>query len=525
MTIAIYQSIFSLILVGGFLSSTSLAATCSGGTIGDGICVDKTLCCSRFGWCGLGPDWCDEGNTASPPTPAAAPTITGSPPSPVPPTVPVILNDDSRMIAYMGNWHTCPTAAQLTQYTHVVLAFAVSYTWAPGKNQCDTQCNIATPPVCNNAPNDSLISDLHAAGKKIILSFGGAGMGGSWSSSQDDCWDYCFGKEEKVVSRLTEIIDDMNLDGIDIDYEYFYEDNQNGSGFTKGAQAQKFLTEITVGLRNSLPAGSIVTHAPMDSDLVPGKAFYKLLKDISGTLDFIMPQYYNGLVRPALDGVDESGFGQETSISLYSQLANDYFGGDATKIVFGFCIKDCSGTNSNANAVQAAAVMSELSSVYDCNGGAFFWVVNDDTNGSWSSQVNQVVQLNAGCAESNSPSTVAPSSFVVTTHPSAAPTKQPNQSPMAAPTKRTPNPSFAPTSKPSLRATTAPSNADGFEETKCCPPDFTGLRALDNCSKFFHCVGGAVVGPETSCGSGLLFDQKFMYCNWSDQVTCVPNVC
>jgi chitinase len=164
----------------------------------------------------------------------------------------------------MGNWQTCPTAEMYDAYTHVVIAFAVSYVWSPSMNICSTTCEIATPPVCENDPNPGLIQDLQAAGKKVILSFGGAGMGGSWIGDVNDCWEYCYGREAQVVNRLTQIVGEMGLDGVDIDYEYFHEDNQNGSGFTKGVEAQKFLREVTLGLRNSLDAlrpGMELTHA------------------------------------------------------------------------------------------------------------------------------------------------------------------------------------------------------------------------------------------------------------------------
>jgi hypothetical protein len=63
----------------------------------------------------------------------------------------------------------------------------VSYTWAASKNNCDAQCNIAsTVPICENANNQALVDQWRAAGKKVIFSFGGAGMGGSWSGRQ--CW-------------------------------------------------------------------------------------------------------------------------------------------------------------------------------------------------------------------------------------------------------------------------------------------------------------------------------------------------
>ena len=185
---------------------------------------------------------------------------------------------DNRMIAYVGNWQTCPSAEQLSQYTHIVIAFAVTYTWDPTKNICSATCEIADPPICNNAPNPALVQAMHDAGKKVILSFGGAGMGGSWAGDVNDCWEDCFGRETQVVNRLTQIVQDNNYDGIDIDYEYFYEDNQNGSGFTRGAEAINFLQTITTGLRTSLGPNAIITHAPMDADLIAGTAYYTMLQ-------------------------------------------------------------------------------------------------------------------------------------------------------------------------------------------------------------------------------------------------------
>merc|ERR1712157_164677 len=188
-------------------------------------------------------------------------------------------DEHSRLVAYLGNWQSCPTPEQYDQYTHIVIAFTVSYTWNPGKNSCSASCDIATPPVCNDAPNPGLIQEWKNAGKKVLLSFGGAGMGGSWAGDANDCWEYCFGKEDHVVDQLVGIVSDMDLDGVDLDYEYFYEDDQNNSGFTKGLEAQQFLSLVTTGLRQKLPTDAIIAHAPMDSDLVPGSAYFDILKN------------------------------------------------------------------------------------------------------------------------------------------------------------------------------------------------------------------------------------------------------
>merc|ERR1712194_24532 len=56
-----------------------------------------------------------------------------------------------------------------------------------------------------------------------------------------------------------------------------------------------------------------ITHAPMDSDLVPSNGFasqyFRILKDRRADLDFLMPQFYNGVTRPGLDGFDGTGAG------------------------------------------------------------------------------------------------------------------------------------------------------------------------------------------------------------------------
>jgi chitinase len=295
-------------------------------------------------------------------------------------------DNDSRLIAFLGNWQNCPSDAQLAKYTHIVVAFAVTYIYQVPKNICDQSCTIGAPvPVCNNDPNNELVAAWRAAGKKVILSFGGAGMGGSWDGDMNNCWDYCFGKEDWVVTQLTTIVENQRFDGLDIDYEYFYNTEEQ----------QTFISKVTTGLRASLPTGSIVTHAPMDSDLVAGKAYYEVLRGVSSSLSFLMPQYYNGITRPVLDGIAGQGVGSMSALSHYTNLVINMFNGDPTKVVFGFCISDCS--DSNANAEQAVMVMNDLKSSYPCNGGAFFWVAEHDSSGSWSTPVSEVIQSSSGC--------------------------------------------------------------------------------------------------------------------------------
>jgi len=298
----------------------------------------------------------------------------------------------------------------------MIIAFAVSYTWAEGGNNCDAQCNInPTVPICDNVNNQDLVDSWRAAGKKVILSFGGAGMGGSWSGDANNCWDHCFGKEEELSTALTTIVQNQNFDGIDIDYEYCYDIGGSQAGkcpqktekYTD-IKARNFLSSITSLLRQKLDAlgsGYEITHAPMDVDLLPNTEYYQILKAQSNNLDFIMPQFYNGITRPHVDGVDGTGAGSHSAISMFDDLANDMFDSEPNKVVFGFCISDCAGTGSNTDYNQAVQVMSDLKEYnngeFECNGGAFFWVALHDTGGTWSDAVYNEVGITTGCSGSN----------------------------------------------------------------------------------------------------------------------------
>ena len=415
-------------------------------------------------------------------SPVASPTNSPVSTPTMSPNSPVLAGSDSRLIAYLGNWQACPTLEETAKYTHIVIAFAVTYTWNPTKNQCSESCTIGSPvPICNNQNNQALVDSWKAAGKQVILSFGGAGMGGSWAGDVNDCWEYCYGKENSVISQLDTIVRAQNFDGVDIDYEYFYD----------STEAQHFLKTVTTGLRSTLPSGSIVTHAPMDPDLNKNTAYYNILKEVSSSLDFVMPQYYNGFTRPAIDGIDGTGSGSVSALSHYNNLVNDMFNGDATKIIFGFCISDCSGTGSNANAMQAATVMSDLRAHHSCNGGAFFWVAAHDTGGSWSQIVGNEILPYSGCSD-NSP---------VSPRPTMAPTVAQTSAPIS------------PTSPP-VPLTSAPTNSP--VQGVACPPEYTGLIPANDCTEFYQCVDGSLVSNiPIYCEEGLLYKtDEVCMCNF-----------
>jgi chitinase len=283
--------------------------------------------------------------------------------------------DDHRVVAFLANWQACPTADQLAAYSHVVIAFAVSYTWDPGGNICDESCTIMPVAGCAGTSLNDLVSDLHAAGTKVLVSFGGAGMGGTWEGTcgnMTKCWDYCLDRVESVATQLTDIVVAADLDGVDIDYEYcLHTPTHTG-----------FVEDLTTTLRERLDAAfpgehKLITHAPMDSELDSGDPYYEIVRNNADVIDFLMPQYYNGGLSPF------SPQGLAAIHDHYDLLVNDVYGGDASRVVFGYCIEP--GCNPVATQPEALEVIQQLDGWYPGNGGVFFWAhPNDD--GAWFSR-------------------------------------------------------------------------------------------------------------------------------------------
>lgn len=468
--------------------------------------------------------------TACPAVPVAP---SPSPPPPIPPTTTnaVSLTGDSRLIAYVGNWQPCPSPTQTDAYTHIVVAFAVTYTWSRDKNICNTECALApSVTVCGNGINQQLVNEWRAQGKRVLLSFGGAGMGGSWLSDNNNCWDYCFGKEEELSTALVDIMQNQGFDGIDIDYEYCYDkDNSRHSGCYQTTElytdtkAQTFLATLTELLRQKLDALGgqhyELTHAPMDVDLLTDSPYYLILQSLSSNLDFLMPQFYNGITRPIEDGFANSDAGDSSAATVYGNIANDMFDGEPEKVVFGFCISDCSGTGSNSNGDQAATVLSDIKTYnnneFVCNGGAFFWVADADSGGSWSDPVWEEVEKTAGCSLTSSPTqSPTPRATDPTEPPTSAPTTSPTTSaPTTSPSE--PQPTDEPITPPP-----APLPDPNSTCGTGCPSSMSpeNLFPTADCVGFYMCWNG--ITYSWICPAGTLFDANFQLCNHSYLVNC-----
>jgi len=246
-----------------------------------------------------------------------------------------------------------------------MVSFAVTYTWAATKNVCDPKCDLKPFAICNNGADWDKVRTWQAAGTKVLVSLGGAGMGGSWVGAVNDCWDYCLDKVDHLVSQVKQLVVGNNLDGVDVDYEYH----------TDSLVYQEFLKDLTIKLKQEMP-DKVLTHTPLDWHLDENDGYYNVLKEVGQHIDLLMPQYYNGYIQPTVQGV-EMGL-----VPHYSKLVHEVYGGDARRILHGFCVNDCS--TFNVDGQQALQNFKKLQESFPDAGGVFFWAASEDLGNSWS---------------------------------------------------------------------------------------------------------------------------------------------
>lgn len=306
------------------------------------------------------------------------------------------------LVAYVENWLACPSDAQLAHYTMVMISFAATYTWAASGNICSPTCEykVGSTPGCGGMALKAFVDRAHALGVKVLISLGGAGMGGSWDTSINRCWDPCLTRVNQLADAVVEEVKQSGADGIDFDYEYILNEQKYVD----------FIEQWTLRTRqglDALGAGKLLTMAPMSTDVDPNDPYVKMLqkvvsgKPVADRVDLLMPQYYNGYLRIPLASTD-TGAAEWALVETHYRNLVSVMGG-ANKMVFGFCNGDCiSGHNSNSQ--QALTVVTKLDTLFPTNGGSYFWAASDDTAAAtWSQALAdfycQVQQVVDGCGE------------------------------------------------------------------------------------------------------------------------------
>ncbi|KAJ9178209.1 hypothetical protein P3X46_010109 [Hevea brasiliensis] len=197
---------------------------------------------------------------------------------------------------------------------HFILSFAIDYDSSSSPSPTNGKFNVFWDSE-NLSPSDVSSIKNQNSNVKVALSLGGDSVQGGYayfSPSSVNSW------VSNAVSTLTDIIQQYNLDGIDIDYEHFQTDPDT-------------FTECIGQLISTLKRNGVISFAsiaPFDDDQVQGH-YQALWKKYGHLIDYVNFQFY------AYDqGTTVSQF-----MSYFNTQSTNYNGG---KVLVSF-ISDGSG--------------------------------------------------------------------------------------------------------------------------------------------------------------------------------------
>lgn len=178
----------------------------------------------------------------------------------------------ARVVAYLPMWKM-PCTLDWKKITHVCLAF--------GKVRTDGTLDMEAV-----SSHRSIIDEAHRNGVKALLSIGG---GGSHSFSPALLNDTC---RATLITELVSWIDELNLDGVDVDYEE-WEGGPSGASeadFQKRDALEMFYCE----LRNAMGADKLMSAAVNAAWDTGGFGMYNCFNNtMHQYLDFVSLMIYD----------------------------------------------------------------------------------------------------------------------------------------------------------------------------------------------------------------------------------------
>jgi len=277
-----------------------------------------------------------------------------------------------RVIGYQQGWQPCFDFVN-SKYTHIMIAFAVTYTGFSPTLVCSDVCTLLPDNIgiCkdsnfNTPAGIAKVKEWRDAGKKVMVSIGGDG--------QDQCWDDpnssdlrlptgsnpCRDNLGALVDQLVLLVKDHQFDGVDINYE---------AGV--GNEDTAFVKELTVALRQKLdsdpdvPKPQLISITPRDDAMESaGDSTAQFFQSIQNdqayrnSISWIQPQFYNGNRIVKTQGIDGANSGHQSTWDIFDGLAKQLFGGDYSKVVFGFCAAGCDGHETTAD--EAKSVIGDI---------------------------------------------------------------------------------------------------------------------------------------------------------------------
>ena len=219
------------------------------------------------------------------------------------------------------------------------------------------------------------IKALHDAGKRVLISLGGAKFATAAYAHY----------AQNVNALVGQIVGDWvakyHFDGVDIDYE----DSKAFYDSTAGYSGKTFLINLTSGLASQLPRHHrIITHAPQSPYWDPnwrnaGAPYQEIWAVVGNDISWVNNQFYNNHRYDDTTTLQKDWYRTIASIT------------DANKLMFGANLYP--GTRYGYWPVSqlVTEVIQPLRQEFPSFGGVMGWEVSYDTDGSWGRAVGQAL--------------------------------------------------------------------------------------------------------------------------------------
>jgi chitinase len=263
-------------------------------------------------------------------------------------------------------------------YTDVILGFLI-----PNSNVTGLVKDGAAFP--DTIQND--IQILQSAGKNVLISVGGevnnikpAFTG--WTSAKYEIFN---GSMSALVEQIVAWVESIGADGVDIDFE-----DSNAFTGKAGYDGVAFLSELTSGLSQALPPGSIITHAPQtpywDKNSSYKAAYFNVHSQVGNSIAWYNNQFYN---NPSYDS------DAATKVASYLMVADQI---RPTKLLMGVSI-DAKDEGAVGLADMTQNVITPLQAQFPPTpqmiqfGGVMTWEFAFDNGGAWANAIAQALGL------------------------------------------------------------------------------------------------------------------------------------
>jgi glycosyl hydrolase family 18 (putative chitinase) len=262
-------------------------------------------------------------------------------------------------------------------YTDVIVGFLI-----PGSNGLAGN----GPAFTDTQTLQNNIQLLQSAGKNVLISVGGeVSNKPNWTGWSSPKYELYSGKVPALVKQIVSWVDSTGADGVDIDFE-------DSGAFTgkAGYDGITFLSELTSGLSQALPSGSIITHAPQtpywDTNSEYKAAYSQVHSQVGNSIAWYNNQFYN---NSRYDG------DAATKVASYLMVAGEI---GPTKLLMGVSIdpsdEGAIGLDDMTQNV-IAPLLAQFPPTPQSNefGGVTTWEFAFDNGGAWANGIAQTLGL------------------------------------------------------------------------------------------------------------------------------------